>query len=271
MTHITRRQFVKGSVAAGLGMAYGRPVSRVLGANDEIRVAVVGINGRGGSHISAFEDMEGVRVVALCDVDRKVLDNKAAGLREEVRPQGGDLRRYSQAARKQGYRRDLHRDAEPLALAGARSGPARRARTSTWRSRAATTSSRDAGAWRPPASTSGSCSTARRAAPAGAGPSRWRPSPAASTASCWSPKVRPPRIGDRPLEHRLQADPGAAGEPGLQPLARPGARAAVPRESGSLQLALVLGFRQRRDRQSGRPSRWTTPAGRFRVRPCPRA
>jgi predicted dehydrogenase len=40
-------------------------------------VAVVGINGRGGSHISAFGGMEGVRVVALCDVDRKVLGNKA--------------------------------------------------------------------------------------------------------------------------------------------------------------------------------------------------
>ena len=31
MTHITRRQFVKGSVAAGLGMAFATPVSRVLG------------------------------------------------------------------------------------------------------------------------------------------------------------------------------------------------------------------------------------------------
>jgi predicted dehydrogenase len=76
MTHITRRQFV-GSVAAGLGMTLITPVSRVLGANDDIRVAVVGINGRGGSHISGFSDLKGVRVVALCDVDQKVLGNKA--------------------------------------------------------------------------------------------------------------------------------------------------------------------------------------------------
>ncbi len=76
MTHITRRQFV-GSVAAGLGMTLVTPVSRVLGANDDIRVAVVGINGRGGSHISGFGDMKGVRVVAFCDVDRNVLGNKA--------------------------------------------------------------------------------------------------------------------------------------------------------------------------------------------------
>ncbi|NLH41102.1 MAG: twin-arginine translocation signal domain-containing protein, partial [Planctomycetes bacterium] len=50
MSRITRRQFVKGSMAAGLGMVMAGPLSRVRGANDEIRVGVVGINGRGGSH-----------------------------------------------------------------------------------------------------------------------------------------------------------------------------------------------------------------------------
>ena len=83
MTHITRRQFVKGSVAAGLGMAFATPVSRVLGANNDIRIAVVGINGRGGSHIGGFGDMPGVRLVALCDVDKKVLDNKAAAFEKK--------------------------------------------------------------------------------------------------------------------------------------------------------------------------------------------
>ena len=83
MKHVTRRQFVKGSVAAGLGIAMVGPMSRVRGANDEIRVAVVGINGRGGSHISEFEEMEGVRVAAFCDVDRKVLENKAAAFEKK--------------------------------------------------------------------------------------------------------------------------------------------------------------------------------------------
>ncbi len=82
MTHITRRQFV-GSVAAGLGMTLITPVSRVLGANDDIRVAVVGINGRGGSHISGFSEIKGVRVVAFCDVDRNVLGNKAQGFEKK--------------------------------------------------------------------------------------------------------------------------------------------------------------------------------------------
>src|SRR4030042_2938680 len=77
MGQITRRQFVKGSVIAGLGMTVATPASRVRGANSDIRVAVVGINGRGGSHISAFGDMKGVRLVALCDVDEKVLGDRA--------------------------------------------------------------------------------------------------------------------------------------------------------------------------------------------------
>jgi len=83
MSSITRRQFVKGSVAAGLGLAMAGPVSRVRGANDEIQVAVVGIGGRGGSHISAFEGMDGVRVAAFCDVDRKILEDRAAGFEKK--------------------------------------------------------------------------------------------------------------------------------------------------------------------------------------------
>ncbi|MBP8911585.1 MAG: Gfo/Idh/MocA family oxidoreductase [Phycisphaerae bacterium] len=83
MSRITRRQFVRGSMAAGLGIVMAGPLSRVRGANDEIRVGVVGVNGRGGSHISAFEEMEGVRVAALCDVDRKVLDSKAAAFEKK--------------------------------------------------------------------------------------------------------------------------------------------------------------------------------------------
>ncbi|MFQ5798447.1 MAG: Gfo/Idh/MocA family protein [Bacteroidota bacterium] len=74
MEGITRRDFVKSSMAAGVGMAL--PFSRVRGANNEIRVGVVGIRGRGGGLISEFHRMAAVRVVALCDVDRNVLDRE---------------------------------------------------------------------------------------------------------------------------------------------------------------------------------------------------
>ncbi|MHC4286308.1 MAG: gfo/Idh/MocA family oxidoreductase, partial [Planctomycetota bacterium] len=66
MKNITRRDFVKSSIAGGLALA--APFSRVRGANDDLRVAVAGIRGRGGGLMGGFHDAAGVRVVALCDV-----------------------------------------------------------------------------------------------------------------------------------------------------------------------------------------------------------
>lgn len=72
MKKITRRKFVKSSLAAGA--AFTVPFSRVRGANDDIRVAAVGIRGRGQGLTDSFHNTPGVRVVALCDVDRNILD-----------------------------------------------------------------------------------------------------------------------------------------------------------------------------------------------------
>jgi predicted dehydrogenase len=45
--------------------------SRVLGANEEIRVAVVGCGVRGGTHVAEFGRQAGVRIAAVCDPDRE--------------------------------------------------------------------------------------------------------------------------------------------------------------------------------------------------------
>ena len=83
MKPITRRTFIK-TTAAGAGAAVaGLPFAKVQGANDDIRVAVVGFHGQGGSHIERFVKMDGVRLVALCDVDGRVLDRKAESLAKE--------------------------------------------------------------------------------------------------------------------------------------------------------------------------------------------
>ncbi|HEY9172092.1 MAG TPA: Gfo/Idh/MocA family oxidoreductase [Verrucomicrobiae bacterium] len=50
--------------------------ARIIGANENIRVAVVGFGGRGGDHISGFRGLKGVRIAALCDVDRTILDKE---------------------------------------------------------------------------------------------------------------------------------------------------------------------------------------------------
>jgi len=86
MKRLTRRDFMKGSLAAGAGLAMARPFSRARGANDTIQVAVVGINGRGGGHISAFNGMEDVRVAALCDVDRNVLERRSKSFKDRNQP-----------------------------------------------------------------------------------------------------------------------------------------------------------------------------------------
>jgi len=79
MKQFTRRQFAKTTFAAAAALSLpARSWSQVAGANSDIRGAVVGFNGRGGSHVSAFSRMEGVRLTALCDADRNVLDRGVA-------------------------------------------------------------------------------------------------------------------------------------------------------------------------------------------------
>ncbi len=80
-TTTSRRKFFKG--IAGYGAALALPHSKVLGANEDIRVGVVGVNGRGNSHLSAFSGMKGVRVSAICDIDQKVRDARVVQYTEK--------------------------------------------------------------------------------------------------------------------------------------------------------------------------------------------
>ncbi len=80
---ISRRGFLAkgtaGAVAAHAALrngAWAQPV----GANDAVRVAVVGLNGKGAHHLQMLRAIPGVRVVALCDADRAVLEKRAAEL-----------------------------------------------------------------------------------------------------------------------------------------------------------------------------------------------
>ena len=79
MSKLTRRRFVKTTFAEGLAASI-LPTDRVLGANSDIRVAVVGFNSRGQGLISGFQSLPGVRVAALCDVDSAILNRVADDL-----------------------------------------------------------------------------------------------------------------------------------------------------------------------------------------------
>ncbi len=76
MSKMTRRNFLRSSLAAGVAVTLATPYSRVRGANDDIRIAVVGVGGQGSGHINYFRKLPGVRVVALCDADKDHLDNR---------------------------------------------------------------------------------------------------------------------------------------------------------------------------------------------------
>jgi predicted dehydrogenase len=74
MKHMTRRTFLKQSaLAAGAVSLAARSWAQVPGANEDIRIAVVGFHGRGTDHINGWRKIKGVRLTALCDVDSKVL------------------------------------------------------------------------------------------------------------------------------------------------------------------------------------------------------
>jgi predicted dehydrogenase len=65
---------MKCSIAASVTATL--PFSRVRGANERIRVGVVGLGGRGtGAHIPSFEDQKDVTVAAVCDPDRQRMGN----------------------------------------------------------------------------------------------------------------------------------------------------------------------------------------------------
>jgi predicted dehydrogenase len=71
----SRRTFLKTSALAAAGAALpARSWANVIGANDDIRVAVIGLHGRGMNHVSSLQRISGVRIVAICDPDTAVLD-----------------------------------------------------------------------------------------------------------------------------------------------------------------------------------------------------
>ena len=51
-----------------------------MSPSNQINIAAVGINGMGFTDLSAMLKHEGVNLVALCDIDKNVLDRRMADL-----------------------------------------------------------------------------------------------------------------------------------------------------------------------------------------------
>ena len=85
-----RRQFLTNAIAAST--AFSLAPGRVLGANDDIRLGVIGvgsfvkIGGRGRADIRDFSKIPGVRVVAICDCDANHLNYEVEQFRKRQEP-----------------------------------------------------------------------------------------------------------------------------------------------------------------------------------------
>lgn len=74
-----RRSFLKtGGAAAATGLMTAASAKRVLGANDRVRIAVIGVRGRGWDHVKGYRTIPGVEIAYFCDVDENVLRKRLA-------------------------------------------------------------------------------------------------------------------------------------------------------------------------------------------------
>ena len=81
---LSRRDFLKAGGKAGVGLAALGGISfvtkpeRVFGANDRLRIAVVGLHGRGWDHVTEIAPHKDVEIAAFCDIDENVLRERVA-------------------------------------------------------------------------------------------------------------------------------------------------------------------------------------------------
>jgi ornithine cyclodeaminase/alanine dehydrogenase-like protein (mu-crystallin family) len=76
---LSRRVFLSSSVATATTFALA---SRVLGANERVGVAVIGVNGMGHAHVKTLSARKDVNFVAFCDIDPAPLARAAKTVRD---------------------------------------------------------------------------------------------------------------------------------------------------------------------------------------------
>jgi predicted dehydrogenase len=96
-TGVGRREILKGAAvaaaASGLGPFFP---GRVLGANDRVALAVIGVRNQGRAHIQTFAGLKNVQIKFLCDIDENVLGERLASFEKTYgyKPSGAfDMRK----------------------------------------------------------------------------------------------------------------------------------------------------------------------------------
>ena len=85
---ITRRKFLDALVVGGAGVAFGttaKSYAQIMGSNDRLNFAVIGLNGRGYAHLASLKaNKRAARISHVCDVDGDILKKFADATQREM-------------------------------------------------------------------------------------------------------------------------------------------------------------------------------------------
>src|SRR5258708_28624094 len=85
---VTRREFLDALAVGAAGLAVGttaKSYGRIVGANDRLNFAVIGLNGRGYAHLSSLRaNKAAARISHVCDVDGNILKKFADAVQREM-------------------------------------------------------------------------------------------------------------------------------------------------------------------------------------------
>jgi len=85
---ITRREFIDTLAVGAASLAVGstaKSYAQILGSNDRVNFAVIGLNSRAYAHLSALKaNKDSVRITYVCDVESDILKKFADSVQKEM-------------------------------------------------------------------------------------------------------------------------------------------------------------------------------------------
>ena len=85
---ITRRELIDGLAVGAAGLAVAstaKSYAQIMGANDRLNFAIIGLNSRAGAHLSSLKaNQDHARVSHVCDVESTILKRFAADTEKEL-------------------------------------------------------------------------------------------------------------------------------------------------------------------------------------------
>src|SRR5207249_12017802 len=100
---LSRREFIENTLRTGAAIAATSAIPtasamplRRAGANERLRIATIGVKGRGNDHLNQWLMMADVEVAAICDIDETVIH----GAMDNVEKKSGKKPAYYKDLRK---------------------------------------------------------------------------------------------------------------------------------------------------------------------------